>query len=149
MSCFNTDGSKIHTFTKKGQENTLRLDNGGGRRWSEEGKQFFDFLYRMLEADRIHLAAEGGSKKDSTSYKHEWEDYEGINHAIATQESTRERVPDSKDAVIPHSSDSDDVYADEGDVGEPLFVSKICRRRHLAIWEREANEEEKGNTSHV
>lgn len=61
-----------------------------------------------------------------SKYKHEWEDYEGINHAIATQDASRERVPDSKDAVVPLSSNDDDVYVDEGDVGESVCESSAA-----------------------
>ena len=52
---------------KKGRKNSSRPDNGGGSGWSEEGKQFFDFLYRAVKTDRNQQAGIGGSRKDGNS----------------------------------------------------------------------------------
>jgi hypothetical protein len=48
---------------KKGQKNSARSDNGGGSGWSEEGKQYLDFLYRVVQTDQNQQAGIGGSKK--------------------------------------------------------------------------------------
>lgn len=49
----------------------MRPDNGGGSGWSEEGKQFFDYLYKAVQADRNQQAGVGGPKKDGISFNKE------------------------------------------------------------------------------
>jgi hypothetical protein len=50
-----------------------------------------------------------------SKYKHEWEDYEGINTAIETPEATSELAPESEQDIAPQLSNDDDVYADDDD----------------------------------
>lgn len=48
-----------------------------------------------------------------SKYKHEWEDYEGIDTAIETPEATRALAPESEESVVRQLSNDEDVYTDE------------------------------------
>lgn len=71
MKTFPQKAAKYTYSRKKGQKNSSRPDNGGGSGWSEEGKQFFDFLYRAVQTDRNQQAGLGGSRKDGISFNKE------------------------------------------------------------------------------
>jgi hypothetical protein len=69
MRTFLQKAAAKYTYSrKKGQKNSARSDNGGGSGWSEEGKQYFDFLYRAVQTDRNQQAGRGGSRKDGISF---------------------------------------------------------------------------------
>jgi hypothetical protein len=71
MRTFLQKAAKYTYSRKKGQKNSTRSDNGGGSGWSEEGKQYFDFLYRAVQTDRNQQAGIGGSRKDGISFNKE------------------------------------------------------------------------------
>jgi hypothetical protein len=101
---------------KKGQKNSLRPDNGGGSGWSEEGKQYFDFLYRAVQADRNQQAGVGGSRKDGISFNKELLNF-FLGRQFAEENTSHSGMekPMKKKKVTHHTCDDFTDSEDEND----------------------------------
>ena len=61
----------IHIHERRGRRTVYAQITEAESGWSEEGKQYFDFLYRAVKADRNQQAGVGGSRKDGISFNKE------------------------------------------------------------------------------
>jgi hypothetical protein len=95
---------------KKGQKNSSRPDTRGGSGWSEEGKQFFDFLCRAVHTDRNQQAGIGGSRKDGISFNKEL-----FNFFLLRQFAEESTLPSQKKKVTHHTCDDFTDFEGEND----------------------------------
>lgn len=118
---------------KKGQKNSLRPDNGGGSGWSEEGKQYFDFLYRAVQADRNQQAGVNGSRKDGISFNKELLNFflgrrfaeENISHSGMEKPVKKKKVTHHTCDDFTDSEDENDNINDNYCSADPSRINNI------------------------
>ena len=80
---------------KKGQKNSAQSDNGGGSGWSEEGKQYFEFLYRAVQTNQNQQAGIEGSRKDGISFNKEL-----LNFLLSRQFAEESKLPSGMEKPV-------------------------------------------------